>query len=258
VKVAVIAGSGLSSLTERIEGERRPWTHPGLDRPPAPGHKMEVAEGTLGGVPALGFGGRLHFYQGYSMAEVVEPVAQAHDWGAEVLFVTNATGSLRAELASGEIALIRDHVNLMGDNPLRGAPSYPRGTPAPSYPRGTPALEFLDLSQAYDPALRHAARAAGRRMGLRLPEVVYVGVAGPSFETPAEVRMLRMLGADVAGMSSVPEVIMARRLGMRVLGVTVVANRAGAPATAEDVLVASRSRAAEVGDLLEAVATSLA
>jgi purine-nucleoside phosphorylase len=240
VKVAVIAGSGLSSVTERIEGERRPWTHPGLDRPPAPGHKMEVVEGTLGGVPALGFGGRLHFYQGYSMAEVVEPVAQAHDWGAEVLFVTNATGSLRAELASGEIALIRDHVNLMGDNPLRGT------------------SEFIDLSQAYDPALRRAAQVAARRMGLRLPEVVYVGMAGPSFETPAEVRMLRMLGGDVAGMSSVPEVIMARRLGMRVLGVTVVANRAGAPATAVDVLVASQSRAAEVGDLLEAVAASLA
>ena len=239
MKVAVIAGSGLSSLTERIEGERRPWTHPGLDRPPAPGHKMEVVEGTLSGVPALGFGGRLHFYQGYSMAEVAEPVAQAHDWGAEVLFVTNATGSLRAELASGEIALIRDHVNLMGDNPLRGT------------------SEFLDLSQAYDPALRRAAQAAASRMGLRLPEVVYVGVAGPSFETPAEVRMLRMLGGDVVGMSSVPEVIMARRLGMGVLGVTVVANRAGAPATAEDVLLASQARAAAVGDLLEAVAASL-
>jgi purine-nucleoside phosphorylase len=240
VKVAVIAGSGLSSVTERIEGERRPWTHPGLDRPPAPGHKMEVVEGTLNGVPALGFGGRLHFYQGYSMAEVVEPVAQAHDWGAEVLFVTNATGSLRAELASGEIALIRDHVNLMGDDPLRGT------------------SEFIDLSQAYDPALRRAAQAAAGRMGLRLPEVVYVGMAGPSFETPAEVRMLRMLGGDVVGMSSVPEVIMARRLGMRVLGVTVVANRAGAPATAEDVLLASRARAAPVGDLLEAVAAGLA
>jgi purine-nucleoside phosphorylase len=240
VKVAVIAGSGLSSVTERIEGERRPWTHPGLDRPPAPGHKMEVVEGTFGGVPALGFGGRLHFYQGYSMAEVVEPVAQAHDWGAEVLFVTNATGSLRAELASGEIALIRDHVNLMGDNPLRGT------------------SEFLDLSQAYDPALRRAAQAAASRMGLRPPEVVYVGVAGPSFETPAEVRMLRMLGGEVVGMSSVPEVIMARRLGMRVLGVTVVANRAGAPATAEDVLLASRARATAVGDLLQAVAAGQA
>jgi len=240
VKVAVIAGSGLSAVAERIEGERRPWTHPGLDRPPAPGHKMEIIEGTLGGVPALGFGGRLHFYQGYSMAEVTEPVAQAHDWGAEVLFVTNATGSLRAELAAGEIALIRDHINLMGDNPLRGT------------------SEFVDLSEAYDPDLRRAARATAEGMGLRLPEVVYVGMAGPSFETPAEVRMLRMLGGDVAGMSTIPEVVMARRLGMRVLGVTVVANRAGAPATAEDVLVASEGRAAEVADLLETVAATLA
>jgi purine-nucleoside phosphorylase len=240
VKVAVIAGSGLNAVAERIQGERRPWTHPGLDRPPAPGHKMEIVEGTLGGVPALGFGGRLHFYQGYSMAEVTEPVALAHDWGAEVLFVTNATGSLRAELASGDIALIRDHINLMGDNPLRGT------------------SQFLDLSQAYDPGLRRAAREAAERMGLRLPEVVYVGMAGPSFETPAEVRMLRMLGGDVVGMSSIPEVIMARRLGMRVLAVTVVANRAGAPATAGDVLIASEGRAAEVADLLEAVAAGLA
>ena len=240
MKVAVIAGSGLSAVAERIEGERRPWIHSGLERPPAPGHRMEVVEGTFGGVPALGFGGRLHFYQGYSMAEVAEPVAQAHGWGAEVLFITNATGSLRAELASGEIALIRDHVNLMGDNPLRGMP------------------EFLDLFQAYDPALRRSAQAAAGRMGLRLPEVVYMGMAGPTFETPAEVRMLRMLGGDVAGMSTVPEVIMARRLGMRVLGVTVVANRAGAPATAEDVLRVSEGRAAEVADLLESVAATLA
>ncbi|MEA2533942.1 MAG: purine-nucleoside phosphorylase [Actinomycetota bacterium] len=240
MKVAVIAGSGLSAVAERIEGERRPWTHPGLDRPPAPGHKMEIVEGTLGGVPALGFAGRLHFYQGYSMAEVTEPVAQAHDWGAEVLFVTNATGSLRAELAAGEIALIRDHINLMGDNPLRGT------------------SEFVDLSEAYDTELRGAARATAERMGLRLPEVVYVGMSGPSFETPAEVRMLRMLGGDVAGMSTVPEVVMARRLGMKVLGVTVVANRAGAPATAEDVLIASEARATEVADLLEAVAAGLA
>ena len=240
MKVAVIAGSGLSAVVERIKGERRPWTPAGVDRPAAPGHKMEIVEGTLAGVAALGFGGRPHFYQGYSMTQVAQSVTQAHDWGAGVLFVTNATGSLRAELASGEIGLIRDHINLMGDNPLRGM------------------SEFVDMSQAYDVELRGAAQETARRLRLRLPEVVYVGMAGPSFETPAEVRMLRMLGGDVAGMSSVPEVIMARRLGMRVLGVTVVANRAGAPATAEDVLLASQARAAEVGDLLEAVAAGLA
>jgi purine-nucleoside phosphorylase len=240
VKVAVIAGSGLAAVVERIKGERRPWRPAGVDRPAAPGHKMEIVEGTLAGVPALGFGGRPHFYQGYSMTQVAQCVTQAHDWGAGVLFVTNATGSLRAELASGEIGLIRDHINLMGANPLRGI------------------SEFVDMSQAYDVELRRAAQETARRLRLRLPEVVYVGMAGPSFETPAEVGMLRMLGGDVAGMSSVPEVIMARYLGMRVLGVTVVANRAGAPATAEDVLVASQARAAQVGDLLEGVAASLA
>lgn len=240
MKLAIIAGSGLSAVPGRIKGQRRPWAPAGLNRPAAPGHRMEIIEGTLAGVPALGFGGRLHYYQGYSMEQVSGSVREAHEWGADILFVTNASGSLRAELAAGEIGLIRDHINLMGDNPLRGT------------------SEFVDMSQAYDPALRAAVQETARQLGLRLPEVVYAGVAGPSFETPAEVRMLRMLGGDVAGMSSVPEVIMARRLGMRVLGVTVVANRAGAPATAEDVLIASEGRAGVVADLLEGVAASLA
>jgi len=193
----------------------------------------------LAGVPALGYRGRLHTYQGYTMAEVAQPVVEAARWGADVVVVTNASGSLRAELASGEVALIRDHINLMGDNPLRGS------------------SDFLDLSAAYDPELRRSALSVAGGMGLRLPEVVYAGVAGPVFETPAEVRMLRMLGGDVVGMSSIPEVIMARRLGIRVLGLTVVANRAGAPATAEDVLAAAHARATEVADLIEGVAAGL-
>ncbi len=223
MKLALIAGSGLHAVTERISGIAKPWAPAGVSRPPAPGHRMEIVEGTLGGLPALGFGGRLHYYQGYSMEEVAQP-----------------TGSLRTELASGEIGLIRDHINLMGANPLRGT------------------AEFLDLSQAYDAELRRSARAAAAALGLRLPEVVYVGMAGPSFETPAEVRMLRMLGGDVVGMSSIPEVIVGRRLGMRVLGLTVIANRAGALATAEDVLTASEGRATEVADLIERVAAGLA
>ena len=240
MRLAVIAGSGLASVTGRIDGETRPWVPDGPPRPPAPGHRLEVVEGTLGGVPALGYRGRLHAYQGYTMAEVAQPVVEAALWGADVVVVTNASGSLRAELASGEVALIRDHINLMGDNPLRGA------------------SDFLDLSAAYDPELRRGALAVASGMGLRLPEVVYAGVAGPVFETPAEVRMLRMLGGDVVGMSSIPEVIMARRLGIRVLALTVIANRAGAPASAEDVLAAAQSRATEVADLVEAVAAGLA
>lgn len=239
MKLAVIAGSGLAAITGRIDGEARPWAPDGPTREPAPGHLLEVVEGTLGGMPALGYRGRLHAYQGYNMTEVAQPVVEAALWGADVVVVTNASGSLRAELASGEMALIRDHINLMGDNPLRGS------------------SDFLDLSAAYDPELRRCALAVASGMGLRLPEVVYVGVAGPVFETPAEVGMLRMLGGDVVGMSSIPEVIMARRLGIRVLALTVVANRAGAPATAEDVLTAAQARSTQVADLIEGVAAAL-
>ena len=247
MKLALIAGSGLHGVTRRLGGEPVPWAPPPAGRPgdgvvrtPAPGHRMEVVEGSLGGLPALAFGGRLHYYQGYSMAEVVAPVLHAHAWGADVLVVTNASGSLRTEIAVAEVAVLRDHISLMPDNPLRGT------------------SEFLDLSQAYDPGLRSMLQEVAGGLGLRVPEVVYAGMAGPSFETPAEVRMLRMLGGDVAGMSTVPEVIMARRLGMRVLALTVVANRAGGPSSAQDVLEAARARAQDVGDLLEGVALLLA
>ena len=197
---------------------------------------MEVVEGTLGGVPTLAFRGRLHFYQGYPMAEVVQTVSAAHEWGAGVLFLTNAAGALRPGIAPGEVVLLADHLNLMPDNPLRGSSA------------------FVDLVGAYDAGLRAAAQAAGGP----LQEVVYAGVPGPSFETPAEVRMLAGLGADIVGMSTVPEVIMARRYGMRVLAVSVVTNQAGAAVTGEDVLAVSQARAPAVADLLEAVAATLA
>jgi inosine/guanosine/xanthosine phosphorylase family protein len=239
VKVALIAGSGLRAVTDRIQGQRRTWTPGAAPRPPAPGHLMEVVEGTLGGVPALGFAGRLHYYQGYSMAEVTQAVAEAHAWGAGVLFVTNASGSLRTELAVGEVTVVSDHINLLPDNPLRGS------------------AEFLDLSEAYDRDLRLGLAEVAAAQALRVPEVVYVALPGPSFETPAEARMLRVLGGDVVGMSTVPEVIAARRLGMRVLALSVVANRAGSPATAQDVLQAASARATDVADLLQGVTLNL-
>ncbi|HEU5004196.1 MAG TPA: purine-nucleoside phosphorylase [Actinomycetota bacterium] len=239
-RIALIAGSGLAPVMARLGGTARPWMPP-EDRPPAPGHRMEVTEGLLGGVPALGFGGRLHYYQGYSMAEVVQPVRDAHAWGAEVLLLTNAAGSLRTEIAGGAVTLIRDHINLMPDSPLRGG------------------AEFLDLSAAYDAQLRRSAQQVARELrATAVPEVVYAAVAGPAFETPAEVRMLRMLGADTVGMSTVPEVLMARRLGMRVLAVSVVTNRAGEGATAGSVLEAAGACSTLVGDLLEGVAATLA
>ncbi|HLI56221.1 MAG TPA: purine-nucleoside phosphorylase [Actinomycetota bacterium] len=245
MRIALIAGSGLRAIADRLGGLAEAWTPPGIppgSRPEAPGHRLEVVEGRLGGHPALAFCGRLHYYQGYSAAQVVSTVTHAADWGADLLVVTNASGSTRTEIAPGDIGVIKDHINLMPDNPLRG--------------QGATA-EFLDLAAAYDPALREALAAAAEARGLRVPEVVYVAVAGPSFETPAEVRMLRMLGGDVVGMSTVPEVITARRRGLRVLALTVVTNRAGAPATAHDVLRAAETRAGDVADLLEDFAAAL-
>lgn len=212
----------------------------GTTPPAAPGHRMELFEGLLGGVPTLAFAGRLHHYQGYSMAEVVQTVSHAHAWGATVLFLTNAAGSLGSDLAAGDIALVADHLNLMWDHPLRGTPA------------------FVDMVGAYDQDLRNRAASAAALSGVHLAEVVYAGVPGPTFETPAEVRMLRLLGADIVGMSTVPEVIMARHYGMRVLALSVVTNVAGAHITGGDVLDAAQARAGVVGDLLEAVATSLA
>mgnify|MGYP001548441825 CR=1 FL=1 len=245
MKIAIIAGSGLRAVADRLGGDPVPWTPPGVGRearPEAPGHRLEVVEGRLAGHDARAFCGRMHYYQGYTAAEAAATVAHAADWGAEVLAVTNASGSLRTEVAAGDIGLIRDHINLMPDNPLRA--------------QGATA-EFLDLSAAYDAGLRRALAGAATARGVRVAEVVYVAVAGPSFETPAEVRMLRVLGGDVVGMSSVPEVIMARRRGLRVLALTVITNRAGAPATAREVLHSAETRAGDVADLLGDVAAGL-
>lgn len=238
MRIAVIAGSGLSAVARRIEGERRPWTPEGTPaRPAAPGHEMEVFEGRLAGMEALGFAGRLHWYQGYSMAEVAAPVRAAHRWGAGVLVVTNAAGALNPALHPGDLMLIRDHINLMPDNPLRGEAA------------------FVDMTGAYDAALRGLARAAAADLRLGLADAVYAGVPGPSFETPAELAMLRLLGGDAVGMSTVPEVIAARHLGMRVLGLSLIANAAGAePAI---VLRVAREGAGRLGSLVEEVTRRL-
>lgn len=240
MKIAVIAGSGLSPIVERISGERRPWRPRGVLRPAAPGQVMEVVEGTLGGVGALAFAGRLHHYQGYSMAEVAAPVRFAHEQGADTLFVTNAAGALHPGIAPGALVLIRDHISLLPESPLRGEAA------------------FVDMSDAYDSRLRQTALAVARDVGIDLAEGVYAAVAGPHFETPAEVRMLRTLGADVVGMSTVPEVIVARALEMRVLAVSVATNAAGTKEAEPGTILRVAAAAAErLGLLLEEVAKRL-
>jgi len=238
VEVALILGSGLSELADSIE---QPTVVPFAEIPGFPraernvvGHRGQLVVGTLAGRRVLAFQGRIHCYQGFSAREVSFPVRLAHAMGAETLIVTNAAGGIAPELAVGDLVLISDHVNMMGDNALVGWAGPEGGNP------------FIPMRDAYDPELRATAVDAARETGVPLvPRGVYFGLLGPSYETPAEVAMLRGLGADIVGMSTVPEVIAARALGMRVLGLSLVTNAAaGAGLVHAEVLEAGR-RAAE-------------
>jgi purine-nucleoside phosphorylase len=195
--------------------------------------------------PVLYQKGRLHSYQGYSAHQTVFAIRLGALLGARVLVMTNAAGGLRPDQTPGDLVLIRDHLNLIGLNPLRGQ------LPEEWGPR------FPDLSQAYDPELRELAKSVGERLGIELSEGVYAGVAGPSYETSAEVRMLRTLGADLVGMSTVLEVIAAKQMGLRCLCLSLVTNLGTGvvdkPMDHEDVLTMSRASAGKIERLLTAL-----
>jgi len=247
VEVALILGSGLSDLADSIE---QPTVVSFADIPGFPraernvvGHRGQLVVGRLGGKRVVAFQGRIHCYQGFSAREVAFPVRLARAMGAETLLVTNAAGGIAPQLAVGDLVLISDHINLMGDNPLIGWPG-PRG--------GNP---FTALRDAYGSDLRAIALDAARESGVALvPEGVYAGLGGPSYETSAEVAMLHTLGADVVGMSTVPEVIAARALGMRVLGLSLVTNAAaGIGLSHAEVLETSRLAAERMHTLALAI-----
>lgn len=216
-RVAIILGSGLSSLVDNIEQDAA-FDYEGLPffpKPTVAGHSGQLILGSIHDIPVVVMQGRSHYYEGYSLAEVTAPVRVLRLLGAEILIVTNAAGAIRKGWAPGDIMLITDHINLLGlagTNPLRGSNDEAFG------PR------FPDMSAAYDPVLLDIARAEAVAMAIPLREGVYVMVGGPNFETPAEIRMLRLLGADAVGMSTVPEVIVARHSGMRVLGLSYISN----------------------------------
>lgn len=245
--VALVAGSGLSiSLGEPVAGPEplADWLPFPVGSVAGHDHSLELLAAG-GGRHALSFRGRLHSYQGYDAAQVAFPVRLAARLGARVLIMTNAAGGVRADWPAGTLVAITDHLNLTGLNPLRGEP------PAAWGPR------FPDMATAYDPALVDRARRHARDLGFELATGVYAGLAGPSYETPAEVRMLRVLGADLAGMSTVLEVIAARHLGMRSLVLSLVTNPGAGvtetPLDHEDVLVAGRQAAGRVAALLGAL-----
>jgi len=215
-RVALVLGSGFGGLAQSVElALEVPYSDiEGYPRPSGgiPGHAGRLMLGTVGDLPVVVFSGRVHRYQGVSSLDAAYPARLAAALGAQTLVVTNAAGGVNPDLEPGDVLLISDHINLTGDSPLVGWPG-PKG--------GTPVVPMTD---AYDPELRQATRDVAADQGLGIREGVYAGLLGPAFETPAEVRYLRTVGADVVGMSTVPEVIAARALGLRVLGLSLVTN----------------------------------
>ncbi|MFW6180265.1 MAG: purine-nucleoside phosphorylase [Spirochaetota bacterium] len=215
---AVVLGSGLGALAGMLEEPAvLPYRDiPGFPRATIPGHRGELVTGRLGGRRLAVLNGRFHYYQGCSLQEVTLPVRVAARLGAGTCILSNAAGGINPELRSGDIMLIRDHINFMGDNPLRGLDPREFGT------------GFVDMSEPYDlRLLQEAARAAAAdpRVG-PLREGVYLAVAGPSYETRAEIDFFEKAGADAVGMSTVPEVIVCRQEGVRVLGISAIVNPA--------------------------------
>jgi purine-nucleoside phosphorylase len=248
--VAVVLGSGLGHLADAVaDPVTVPWAQvPGLPAPGVAGHAGRFVFGRLGGRHVLLQQGRYHLYEGFSREVVAMPVRLAARLGARFLFVTNAAGGLDATLEPGSILLLDDHINLMFRSPLQGRVSQGEE-------------RFPDLSAPYDPDLQRLALEVSGELGIRLHRGVYVAVAGPSYETAAEIRMLRALGGDVVGMSTVPEVIVARALGLRCLGISMVTNL-GTGLSREgvshaEVLDVARLSGQRVGRILEGVARIL-
>lgn len=213
-QIAVVLGSGLGGLMKSVKADAvfDYASLPHMVSATAPGHEGKLLFGTLAGKRLVVLAGRFHAYEGHSMAHVAYPVRLVRALGADALFLTSIVGSMNPEMPPGSLVLLKDHINLMGVNPLTGPNDESFG------PR------FPDMSEPYDVQLRRIALDVAAAKRLPLSPGVYVAVAGPNLETKAEYRMLRMLGADVVGMSMVPEAITARHGGMRVLAVTVVSD----------------------------------
>ena len=211
----IVLGSGLGGLAQRITNAVAiPFADvPGFPTATVVGHAGQVICGLLGGRPVVALAGRFHMYEGHDAALAGFPVRVMHALGTPVLFVSNAAGGIRRTFRAGDLMLIRDHVNLMFRNPLTGGVE-------------DGDERFPDMSAPYDVALGDRIREHATALGIPLQEGVYCGLLGPTYETPAEVRMLAALGADAVGMSTVPEVIVARALGMRVAGISCVTNLA--------------------------------
>ena len=212
VRLGLILGSGLGPLAGAVQGVAIDYADlPGFPHAAVSGHTPKLVVGDLEGVRVAVFGGRAHYYESGNPAVMRLPLEVLKALGAEAVIATNAAGSMRADIRPGDLMLLSDHINFSGLNPLIGEPTDAR---------------FVPMTEAHDPALRARLRAAAEAEGVALPEGVYAWYSGPSFETPAEIRAIRLLGGDAVGMSTVPEVILARFLGLRVAAISSVTNMA--------------------------------
>ncbi|MDY0396517.1 purine-nucleoside phosphorylase [Virgibacillus halophilus] len=214
--IGLILGSGLGVLADQIKDPVTiAYKHiPHFPESTVSGHKGQLVIGELEGQQVIAMQGRFHYYEGYTMQQVTFPVRVMKELGVETLIVTNAAGGINTDFEPGALMIITDHINNMGNNPLIGPNEESAG------PR------FPDMSQAYDPELIKLAKVCANGLGLGVEQGVYVANTGPAYETPAEIRMLRAMGGDAVGMSTVPEVIVARHSGMNVLGISCISNMA--------------------------------
>jgi len=229
-RVAVVLGSGLGGFADDFEDAVGiPYEDiPGFSRSTAQGHAGKLVVGKIDQVPLLAMQGRVHFYEGYTLEQVTFPIRTFKLLGIKTLILTNAAGGINVQLSQGALMVLSDHLNLMGDNPLRG-PNDDRFGP-----------RFPDLTSAYSPELQEIVIEEARALSVEVRRGIYAALAGPSYETPAEIHLLRNLGADAVGMSTVPEVIVARQMGIEVLGISCITNMAAGisdePISHEDVM----------------------
>lgn len=250
-RIGLILGSGLGVLGEEVENAVKiPYGQiPNFPVSTVQGHAGQLVIGELSGQTVIVMQGRFHYYEGWSLEQVTFPVRVMKALGVEVVFVTNAAGGINPDWNAGDLMLIEDHINFTGQNPLIGHNLDAFG------PR------FPDMSNAYDRELRQKAKQVAARLGIELREGVYVGMTGPSYETPAEIRMLRLLGGHAVGMSTVPEVIIAKHSGLQVIGITCISNLAAGileqPLTHDEVMEETEKAKSRFITLVKAVVKEL-
>jgi purine-nucleoside phosphorylase len=257
-RVGIVLGSGLGAAAEAVENPTIvPYSEiPHFPQSTVEGHSGQLVAGLLGGAPVVVMQGRVHFYEGYSPLEVTFPMRVLGMLGVRAVVLTNAAGGIQPTLHRGELVLLSDHINLMGWNPLNG-PNEPRFAV-----RAGAGLRFFDMTEAYSWGLRALAKEEAHEEGFTLPEGIYLATPGPSFETPAEIHAFHALGATLVGMSTVPETIVARHMGIEVLGISCVTNLAAGlgtkPLSHEEVNEAGRWAESRLASLLKRLAPRIA